>query len=90
MNDFDWDAENLQHIAGHDVTADEAEYVLTHFTVELEYQDWHATEERLQEVGVTASGRFLVVLTTLRGMRIRVVTAYNAPSYAVQEYFKNR
>jgi uncharacterized protein len=90
VSDFDWDEDNLQHISEHGVTADEAEYVLQHLALELEYQDWHATEERLQEVGITADGRFLIVVTTSRGNRIRVVTAYDAPNYAVQEYFKYR
>jgi hypothetical protein len=33
--ELDWDAENLAHIARHDVTAVEAEYVLAHPTAHL-------------------------------------------------------
>jgi uncharacterized DUF497 family protein len=47
-------------------------------------------EERFQEVGITPSGRFLVVLSRMRGMRLRVVTAYDAPKYAIEEYLDNR
>jgi hypothetical protein len=35
---FDWDAENLAHIARHGVTAAEAEYVLTHLTFDLGFR----------------------------------------------------
>jgi uncharacterized DUF497 family protein len=89
-DDFEWDQGNLRHIAEHDVSPEEAEYVLLHDPVELEYQDWHGDEERFQEVGVTASGRFLVVLSTVRGIRLRVLTAYDAPNYAMEEYLRNR
>lgn len=89
-DDFDWDEDNLRHIAEHNVSPQEAEFVLLHDPVELEYQDWHDGEERFQEVGLTASGRFLVVLSTIRGTRLRVVTAYDAPKYAVEEYLENR
>jgi len=84
---FDWNAENLQHIALHNVSAEEVEHVLLNLPVALEYQDWHVEEDRLQEIGITPAGRFLIVITTLRDERIRVVTAYDAPDYAIQEYF---
>ncbi len=89
-DDFEWDEDNLRHIAEHNVSPEEAEYVLLHHPVELEYQDWHGDEERFQEIGATASGRFLIVLSTMRGIRLRVVTAYDAPEYAIQEYLDNR
>ena len=87
--EFDWDAENLAHIARHEVTAAEAEYVLEHPTLDLEYQDWHG-EERFAEVGVTSSGRVLVVITTWRGLRTRVITAFEAPAAAVTEFERSR
>jgi uncharacterized DUF497 family protein len=89
-DDFEWDEDNLRHIAEHGVTPEEAEFVLQHDPVELEYQDWHEVEERFQEVGITATGRFLVILSTIRGARLRVITAYDAPRYAIVEYLQNR
>jgi uncharacterized DUF497 family protein len=86
---FDWDAENLAHIARHGVTAAEAEYVLNHPTVDLGFQDWH-NERRFTEVGPTAEGRLLVVISTERGLKTRVVTAFDAPKHVVKEYFLNR
>ena len=89
MLEFDWDEENLRHIAQHNVTADEAEYALEHPTLDIEYQDWHE-EERFAEAGVTALGRVLVVIATWRDLRIRVVTAFDAPKHVVKEYLRVR
>jgi len=89
VSEFDWDAENLAHIARHGVTAAEAEYVLTHPTVDFGLQDWH-DEERFSEAGPTAEGRFLMVVTTMRDHKTRVVTAYDAPTFAVRAYLVSR
>jgi uncharacterized protein len=86
--EFDWDVENLRHIAEHHVAPEEVEFALTHDSVETEYQDWHESEVRFAEVGMTASGRILYILTTMRGHRIRVVTAYDAPRHLVREYLE--
>jgi uncharacterized DUF497 family protein len=85
--EFDWDEENLQHIARHGVTAPEAEYVLAHPTVDMGYQDWHE-EERFSDAGATASGRIIVVVTTERNFRTRVVTSYDAPSDVKEKYYR--
>lgn len=87
--EFDWDNANLEHIAEHDVTAEEVESALYGITLDIEYQDWHG-EERFAELGATAQGRYLVVWTTWRGNRLRVVTAYDAPPGLVKEYLGNR
>ena len=44
MIEFDWDADNITHIAEHDVVPEEVEFALTHRTVGIEYQDWHDGE----------------------------------------------
>ena len=36
-------------------------------------------EERVKEVGLTAGGRIVVVVFTLKGEAIRPITAYEAP-----------
>jgi len=89
MLEFDWDDHNLKHISEHNVTAREAEQVLEGPTLDIEYQDWHEGE-RFAEAGVTAMGRVLVVITTWRDLRIRVVTAYDAPKHVVEEYLRVR
>ena len=87
--DFDWDPENLAHLARHGVTAAEVEYVLEQPTLDLEYQDWHE-EERFAEVGATAAGRVLLVITTWRGLKTRVITAFDAPAAAANEFRRLR
>ena len=89
MIEFDWDRANIQHIVKHDVTVEEAECVLNGVTLDVDFQDWF-DEERFAEVGVTARGRYLVVVTTWRGDRLRVVTAFDAPTELVEEYHKGR
>jgi uncharacterized DUF497 family protein len=84
---FDWDAGNIEHIALHGVSTVEAEYVLTHPTLDVGYEDWHG-EERYAEVGATANGRILLVWTTWRGDRIRVVTAFDASKADALEYLR--
>jgi len=86
--EFDWDADNVMHIAKHDVVPEEVEFALAHRTTEIEYQDWHESEERIAELGMTANGRILYILTTIRGFSIRVVTAYDAPRHLVKEYLE--
>jgi uncharacterized DUF497 family protein len=85
--DFEWDEGNIEDIALHGVTPEDAEYVLLHPTLDVGYEDWHG-EERYAEVGATASGRILLVWTTWRGDRIRVVTAFDAPKQDASAYLR--
>jgi len=88
--EFDWDADNLTHIAEHDLTPEEVEFALMHRTLEVEFQDWHDSEERYSEIGMTASGRISLIVTTLRGSCLRVVTAYDAARHHAKEYLELR
>jgi len=87
--EFEWDRANTEHIAEHDITVDEVEYVLSQPTLDYGHQDWHG-EERFVEVGSTAHGKILQVITTWRGLKIRVVTASDADSSAKEEYLRQR
>ena len=89
MLTFDWDAENVGHIALHGVTVAEAEYVLLHPTLNYGYQDWH-DEERFIEIGSTSAGRILMIVTTWRGLSTRVVTAFDADQSSKDEYLRTR
>jgi uncharacterized DUF497 family protein len=82
---FDWDEDNIRHVAEHEVTPEEGEQVLLNDPAYGGVQN-HNGEERLVEVGVTNALRVLVVITTLRGELIRVVTAYPAPP-AFREFY---
>jgi len=77
MLSFEWDQANLDHIARHGVTFEEAEEALNSDTLELEYAEIHG-EQRMHELGATATGRILKVVTIIRNGKVRVVTAYDA------------
>jgi uncharacterized DUF497 family protein len=72
---FDWDGANITHIAEHDVTPEEAEQVIENSPLYLDYS-MQGGEIRHREVGETAAGRILLVVSTTRNDLIRVVTAY--------------
>ena len=79
MNDdlFDWDDANLAHIAEHDVRSNEAEEVILNRPVDLG-SELRNGEQRTAQIGETDSGRILVVISTMSGKKIRVVTAWPA------------
>ena len=74
---FDWDEANIGHIARHDVTQEEAQQALANEPLELGAR-YVGGEERFLSVGHTNGGRWLMVASTERGERIRVITAYDA------------
>ena len=76
---FDWDSANTNHIARHGVTPEEAEQVVLNEPLDIEVVLRNG-EQRIVQVGETDAGRILVVVTTMRAKRIRVVTAYPAMS----------
>lgn len=77
MLEFDWDEANIAHIAEHDVVPQEAEEVIKNNPVDLEEQKRNG-EIRLVQMGETADRRVLIVVTTWRGCKLRVVTAFPA------------
>ena len=74
-NKFDWDEPSIDHIAVHEVTPEEAEEVLLGDPLDIEFNVIDG-EERWTYIGETNDGRILWVAITLRGERIRVVTAF--------------
>ena len=74
---FEWDSSNVEHIAEHGITPAEAEQVILNNPLDLEFQIRNG-EERIAQVGETDAGRILVIITTMRGELIRVVTAFVA------------
>ena len=86
---FDWDEANVGHLARHKVTPEEAEHVILNDPVDLgtELADG---EERYLNLGSTQQGRVLVVVTTWRDERVRVVTAFSAIRRLVRFYYQER
>lgn len=78
MLEFDWDEENSNHIKEHNVSRIEAEQVVINEPFDLELQT-ESGEERFVQLGETNAGRILVVVSTWRGTKIRVITAFDAP-----------
>ncbi len=74
---FDWDAENIAHIARHDITPEEAEETYNSNPLYIDYSIEDG-EVRHREIGETSSGRILVIVSTMRGDLVRMVTAYSA------------
>jgi uncharacterized DUF497 family protein len=74
---FDWDDANRRHIARHDVLPEEAEQVIRNKPIDIEGQE-RKGEKRIMQLGHTDAGRILLVITTFRRERLRVVTAFPA------------
>ena len=87
--EFDWDAANLRHIARHGVKAEEVEEALRNDPFDLNY-DVIGGESRWTSLGHTDMLRILVVVWTMRGDAVRVVTAWPASSKAQHAYVRRK
>ncbi len=85
--EFDWDDANIAHIARHGVFTDKAEQVIRNNPVEVGMETVDE-EERYISVGATARGRILLVVTTWREDRVRVVTAFEPIRRFIQLYYQ--
>jgi uncharacterized DUF497 family protein len=74
---FEWDVENIRHLAKHEILPVEAEQVLKNRPLDLE-SELRNGEDRTPQVGETDAGRILIVVSTMLGRKIRVVTAWPA------------
>ena len=86
---FEWDSSNLAHISRHRVVPREAEEVIVNDPLDIGSETIEG-EERLVSVGRTNRGRILVVVTTMRGERIRVVTAFPAAKRLCDIYVQQK
>jgi uncharacterized DUF497 family protein len=84
---FDLDDSNISHIAEHGVTPEEAEQVILGDPLDIEF-DVVDGEERWSYLGETDDGRILWVTITLRGKRMRVVTAFEPEKHWKVFYLK--
>jgi uncharacterized DUF497 family protein len=85
LDGFDWDAANVGHILRHAVTPFEVEEAVgrPHLTVPARTIEG---EERWKLVGRTTSGRFLVVVFTIRRNLFRAVAAYDMNAAERKKY----
>jgi len=76
VSGFDWDEENIAHIARHGVTVREVEEVfLGNPVIELAYIV--DGEERFRAQGITNWGRYLTVAYADRNEKVRPITAWD-------------
>ena len=87
--EFDWDQANIGHVGRHRVLPDEAEQIVLNDPMDLGMEIVEG-EERHVSLGATAKGRLLIVVTTWRGGRIRVVTAFEPIKRLIEFYYKER
>jgi len=85
---FDWDEANILHIAKHNVDPHEAEEALKGLPLHL-LDQVRRGEPRIVQLGETLAGRILMVVTTPRKDKIRVVTAMTAKR-KYREWYKRR
>lgn len=87
--EFDWDEANQRHIARHGVEPREAQEVILNDPIDLGLE-LVGGEERDLSLGATNAGRILLVVTTWRGERVRVVTAFEPAKRLMSIYYQNR
>jgi len=73
---FDWDTHNISHIAAHSVSPLEAEQVIVNDPLEFDFDAEINGEDRWTYLGETDRGRLLMVIITIRGDKVRVVTSF--------------
>ncbi len=79
----------MGHVARHSVLPEEAEQVILNNPVDLGMEIVER-EERYLNLGVTRRGRVLLVVTTWREDRVRVVTAFEPIKRLIQFYYQER
>jgi uncharacterized protein len=87
--EFDWHEANVGHLARHKVLPKEAEQVILSNPVDLGMEIIKG-EERYLSIGKRLKGRVLLVVTTWREDRIRVVTAFEPIKRLIQFYYQER
>lgn len=86
---FDWDEGNIEHIAEHEVTPEEAEEVFSDTDNVLDEDDEHSlVEDRFLIIGKTEQGRLLYQIFTRRGEKIRVISSRDINKKEVYLYEK--
>lgn len=83
------DEANIGHVARHSVLPEEAEQVILNDPVDLGMEIVEG-EERHLNLGATVLHRILLVVTTWREDRVRVVTAFEPIKRLIQFYYQER
>ncbi|HUS06194.1 MAG TPA: BrnT family toxin [Bryobacteraceae bacterium] len=87
--EFDWDEADIGHLDRHRIRPEEAEQVILSDPADIGMKIVEG-EERYVNIGATAQGRVLVVVTTWREHRVRVVTAFEPIKRLIHFYYQYR
>jgi predicted DNA binding CopG/RHH family protein/uncharacterized DUF497 family protein len=87
--EFVWDEVNVGHVARHCVLPEEAEQAVLNDPVDLAIEIVEG-EDRYLSLGATLEGRVLLVVTTFREDRIRIVTAFEPIKRLIRFYYQER
>jgi uncharacterized protein len=83
---FEWDEQNLEHIARHDVDPDEAEAAIDNYPLIL-----RTAENKYLAYGQTDEGRFLLIVFIRKpGPLVRVITARELTEGEKKQYRRRR
>jgi uncharacterized DUF497 family protein len=86
---FDWDDENISHLARHGIKPSEVEELIRNDAA-IRGHEVVEGEDRWTSVGATGSLRVLVVVFTVRGEKIRPITGWDADRRTKKMYFSER
>ena len=86
---FDWDDENISHLARHRIEPSEVEELFRNGPA-FRGHDVVDGEDRWTAVGTTLTLRVLVLVFTVRNERIRAITGWDADRRTKKEYFTER
>ena len=87
--EFDWDTDNVRHLAAHRITRSEYEQAMLRHPIIIDLSD-ETGEERWYALGATDRLRVLFLVFTYRGERIRPITGWDAGKRLRELYFRKR
>ena len=85
---FNWDEWNIGHLALLQILPAEAEQVILNRPIDLDSYLLNG-EERTVQIGETEAGRILIVVSTMRDTKVRVVTVWPAKE-RLRRYFSTQ
>ena len=85
---FDWDEQNIGHLVRHQISPEEAEQVINNRPVDLEFEVRNG-EQRVTQVGETDASSILIIVSTMKDKKVRVITAWPAKE-KLRRYFQTQ
>lgn len=87
MGRFDWDDQNIAHLARHRITPEEVEELFARDPI-IRDHEFSDGEDRWRVLGSTQSLRVLLVVFTMRNHSVRPITGWDADKKTKAEYFE--